>query len=240
MIRTFIPIFSLAVFCTSLGAEEKVVRVFVALCDNANQGIAKVNARIGDGDKPADNLYWGCSDGLSRYFQKSAKWKLLKSEKAVSESILERLTFQHRAFGEVTLVAEAYRGSEMKVCLADFFAAVADADTTDTKLVAFIGHNGLMDRPDTKTPEGIGKKDVVVLSCLSDSWFAGRLDHLGANRILMTRSLMYPGAFILHDALEGWLRDESKAKIRDRAARAYAGNQKISVKSGRSIFADLE
>ncbi len=51
---------------------------------------------------------------------------------------------------------------------------------------------------------------------------------------------MYPGSFILHDALEGWLRQENKEAIRDRAGRAYAKNQKISVSAGRGIFAELE
>ena len=50
---------------------------------------------------------------------------------------------------------------------------------------------------------------------------------------------MYPGSFLLHDAIEGWLRNESKAQIHQRAAQAYAKNQKISVKAAGTIFADL-
>ncbi|RYD36714.1 MAG: hypothetical protein EOP87_04950 [Verrucomicrobiaceae bacterium] len=53
---------------TAFSAPKKVV-FFVALCDNATQGILPVPAKIGDGDKPEANLYWGCSDGFSGCFR---------------------------------------------------------------------------------------------------------------------------------------------------------------------------
>ncbi len=62
------------------GAETKTIEVFVALCDNDSQGIAPVPEKIGDGDVPAANLYWGCSDGMSALFKRSPKWKLAKTE----------------------------------------------------------------------------------------------------------------------------------------------------------------
>ncbi|MBS1655648.1 MAG: hypothetical protein JSU05_12430, partial [Bacteroidetes bacterium] len=39
----------------------KTIHVFVALCDNKYQGIVPVPAKIGNGQDPANNLYWGCS-----------------------------------------------------------------------------------------------------------------------------------------------------------------------------------
>lgn len=236
------PVIKVLLFCLFLAnspAAEKKIHVFVALCDNATQGIVKVNPRIGDGDKPDSNLYWGCSDGLRSYFKKSSKWKLLKSEKEVSVVILERLTFQHSTFKDVTLIAEAYRGSEMKQCLIDFFKSAANEKMPATRLVAFIGHNGLMEHRSLPEVLGDGKRDAIVLSCVSNSYFSNELKGVGVTPVLMTKSLMYPGAFILHDALEGWLRGESKAQIRERAAKAYAKNQKISVRGARSVFSEL-
>ena len=223
-------------------AEERIIHVFVALCDNATQGIVKVNPRIGDGDKPHDNLYWGCADSIKPLFKKSANWTLVKEEKALSPIVLERVTFQHKTFKDVTLVADAYRGANMKRCLTDFFSASGDdrPESRATKLVVFIGHNGLMDHPTLPLATSIGKRDAIVLACLSNDHFAAPLKVQQGNPILMTRSLMYPGAFILHDTLEGWLRNESKTKLRERAAAAYAKNQGISVKSARRIFAELE
>ena len=55
--------------------DFKVIHTFVALCDNKSQGIAPVPEKIGNGDDPANNLYWGCTDGSRSYFSKSKKWK---------------------------------------------------------------------------------------------------------------------------------------------------------------------
>ena len=100
-------------------AAPKQVRVFVALCDNKTQGIVPVGAKIGNGDDPDANLYWGCSDGFGAYFRRSKQWKVTRSEHDVSETILRRLTLKHAA-GDIDLIAEAYRGSEMRKCLEDF------------------------------------------------------------------------------------------------------------------------
>ncbi|MDF1811680.1 MAG: hypothetical protein P1V20_05685 [Verrucomicrobiales bacterium] len=221
-------------------AEEKTVRVFVALCDNATQSIVKVNPRIGDGDNPDTNLYWGCSDGLPLYFKKSGMWKLVKKERDLSPAVLERATFQHSSQSGLVLVADAYRGSEMKQCLLDFMSAAADEDAAGADLVAFIGHNGLMDFRDLEFAPAKGNRDAIVLCCLSNSFFSNRLKAVGAEPVLLTKSLMYPGSFILHDVLEGWRRRESKAQLRERAAKAYARNQKISTRSARSVFAELK
>lgn len=227
----------------SHGAEGRVIRVFVALCDNATQGIVKVNPRIGNGDNPHENLYWGCADSIKPLFKKSLHWKLMKEEKDISPIILERLTFQHTTFEDVTLIAEAYRGAKMKDCLTDFFAATGDArpESRPMTFVAFIGHNGLMDTalPPTPATPGVGKRDAMVLACRSEAYFNLRLKGQGVRPVLMTRCIMYPGAFILHDTLEGWLRSESPAQLRERAAKAYAKNQGISVASASRIFAEL-
>ena len=112
MIRALI----FALLLAPLTAAEKRIAVFVGLCDNATQGIVKVGAKIGDGDKPADNLYWGCTDGLRSYFKASKRWKLEKSETATGDDrILERMTFRHVS-GNAVLVAEAWRGSKLKDC----------------------------------------------------------------------------------------------------------------------------
>jgi hypothetical protein len=63
---------------------------------------------------------------------------------------------------------------------------------------------------------------------------------LNARPLLMTRSLMYPGSFLLHHAIEIWLKDGTRPQIREAAARAYARNQKISTKAALTVFTDLK
>lgn len=215
-------------------ATPKQVCVFVALCDNKTQGIVPVGAKIGNGDDPDANLYWGCSDGFGSFFRNSSRWKVMKSDKDVSEAILRRLTLSY-AEGDIDLVADAYRGSQMRQCLKDFEEA---ASSNKYDLVAFIGHNALMDfnLEVPKKAEG-NDTEVVVLCCLSEKYFGERLRALGCRPILMTQQLMYPGSFLLHAAIEKWRSGGTPSDLRTAAATAYAKNQKISVRAATEVFA---
>lgn len=230
----------LALLLAPLATSARSVTVFVALCDNDSQLIAPVPNKIGNGDDPPNNLYWGCTDGLKSYFKNSSKWTFVKSGKPEEKHILERLSFTHKT-SKTTLVAHAYRGRNMKECLEDFFTATREAGKGD--LVAFIGHNGLMET-DIKFPEFAGKDDEpscsIVLSCISDSYFGHRLESYNSRPLLLTCQLMYPGSFILHDCIEVWLRDGTRTAHREAAAKAYAKNQKISTKAARTVFAKLD
>src|SRR5262245_36762018 len=55
----------------------KLIHVLVALCDNESQGIVPVPARIGNGDDPANNLYWGARFGVKTFFKRASDWKLI-------------------------------------------------------------------------------------------------------------------------------------------------------------------
>lgn len=241
-IQLFGVLILLSLYCSE-AAEWKEIHVFVALCDNATQGIVPVGAKIGNGNDAPNNLYWGCSDGLSSYFKSSSKWKLIEKKSNPSKEIIETLIFHHKKHSNVRLIADAYRGSEMKLCLEKYFEAAVSKDDP-ARLVAFIGHNGLMeyDRELPMPPRATDapKREVVCLSCVSRSWFSARFASAKLRPILLTEQFMYPGAFILHDALEGWLVDESRSEIRQRAGRAYAKNQKISVKAALGVFSKLE
>ena len=215
-------------------ATPKQVRVFVALCDNKTQGIVPVGAKIGNGDDPDANLYWGCSDGFGSFFRHSSRWKVIASDKDISETILRRLTLRHED-GDINLVAEAYRGSQIRQCLKDFEEA---ASSNKFDVVAFIGHNGLMDF-NLEVPKKTQGNDTetIVLCCVSDEYFRNRLIAVGCRPILMTQQLMYPGSFILHAAIEKWRSGANPTDIRAAAASAYARNQKISVRAATGVFA---
>ncbi len=231
--------------------DPKRIHVIVALCDNEHQGIAPVNARIGNGDDLENNLYWGCSDGLWRWFQASDGWELLESKKAepnpsasdpwVGVKILETQIWEHRRTGAI-LVAEAWRGREIEAATHRFVDLLSAKGEESPDLVALIGHNGLMDfrffyHPDRKAPK---KRDAIVLCCKSRAYFSEILTDLEVRPVLLTEQFMYPGSFLLDAALEGWLNGEDRSAIRDRAARAYVRNQKISLKAARGVFSNLD
>ena len=105
-------------------------------------------------------------------------------------------------------------------------------------LVAFVGHNGLMDFNLENQPSKIDdeKRDAVILACASRNYFSKPLKKAGANPVLWTSNLMAPEAYILHDALEGWINAETNEQIQTRAANAYSKYQKISLKSAKNLL----
>jgi len=241
----------LALIITPIAAAPKTIHLFVALCDNESQGIAPVGKKIGNGDDPANNLYWGCTDGARSYFTKSKQWTRLEIQTPENSPILQRIIFKHKATGTI-LIADAYRGSKIKTCTLHYLQSIQGNHTPEitTKLqksplqagskadlIAYIGHNGLMDfkiEQPTHNPNP-PKIDTITLCCISKSYFPAHFTK-NTNPILQTKSLMYPGAFILHDALEGYLKNETKTQIYNRAATAYAKNQKISKRAAKTIF----
>lgn len=228
----------------------KVVHVLVALCDNENQGIVPVSATLGNGEDPKSNLYWGAAYGVKTFFSKSKNWKKVAEVKDPKTNVLERLVFKHNT-ENVHLVADAYRGSKMRETIDDFFAATAGAkrenvvaeDKTlqilgSADIVAFVGHNGLMDfklenQPAKKDDD---KRDAIILACASRNYFTTPLKNTSANPLLWTTNLMAPEAYILHDALDGWIAGESDEQVRTRGAAAYAKYQRIPEKAARNLL----
>ncbi len=256
-------VLALATFALSAPAQTtapplKVIHAFVALCDNASQGIAPVPAKIGNGDDPDNNLYWGCDDGLRSVFGKSKAWQKLPAPPSGLDPdgdgpILQRLVFRHKTTGAL-LVGDAYRGREIKTCLTDYFAALAGHHPVNIKagelefeaggaagLIAYIGHNGLMEfQMDVPVPTPAVRaapRTAIALCCISQSYFRPHLETTGARPLILTRQLMYPAAQILREGVAGWLEGADSATCTARAAAAYATNQKISRKAAAGVLA---
>ena len=224
----------------------RTIHVLVALCDNKYQGIVPVPAKIGNGQNPNNNLYWGCGYGVSTYFKKSSQWTLIRQIKG-NDTLMERLIFKHRQ-RNYYLVADAYNGKYIKNCTVDFFnyCAGGDKDTIQLKgktigtggnasLVAYTGHDGLMDfsldqqfiHTDTK------KRDAIMLACISKKYFARHLTSTTAHPLLWSTGLMSPEAYTLHDALEAYI---SGGDVQLAAARAYSRFQKCSVRAAQRLL----
>ncbi len=231
-------------------AESRVVHVYVALADNEHQGIVPVPARLGNGTDPGNNLYWGALYGVKTFFSKSPDWTMLKTFKTPSRHVLERVVFRHRE-AEVYLVADAYRGSSIRSAVGDFIKASAGKNISSVKigtntlpiagsadLVAYVGHNGLMDfsLPPARSNGNNGQKDVILLACKSKQYFKSTLRKSGANPLLWTTGLMAPEAYTLKSALDGWVLRESAGQVRERAASAYNQYQKCGIRAARGLL----
>jgi hypothetical protein len=238
---------------TEVAAINKVpvIHVFVALADNVNQGIVPVSAALGDGENPKTNLYWGAAFGVKTFFSKSRDWQLLQSISNPTGPVLERCVFKHRS-KDLYLVADAYRGKEIAKATNDFFKAAAGhpgekltAANTEfnthgsAELIAYVGHDGLMDFKLSSTSQQRDKRErqTIILACASKQYFSQPLNSTGATPLLWTTNLMAPEAYVLSAAIDGWIARESGEQIRSRAARAYDKYQHCGLKSAHGLFA---
>lgn len=235
---------------TQFDSTYPSIHIFVALCDNENQGIVKVPASIGNGQKPSTNLYWGCGYGIKTFFKKSAEWKLLKTS-TINDTIMERLVFKH-ASQNYYLVADAYNGKYIAQCISDFLSSSCGRwkDTVhvndnltigccgNSQLISYIGHDGLMEHilNDRFTNTDGKKRDVIILACVSRTFFSPYLEPANVNPIVWTKQFMAPEAYTIHDAITGYIKKESNQKILERAINAYATYQKCGIKGAKSIL----
>lgn len=240
----------------ALPRPEQVVHVFVALCDNRNQGIVPVLERLGNGQDPANNLYWGAAYGVKTFFRRSPHWQPAVIAPAGGESELrDRAAFVLPGEPPVILVAEAYDGAHMEAALRDFFGAAAgrhdahfeilvDGDPRiikaggESDLVAFVGHNGLMD-DDVELPEPRDHDKpygAIVLACKSAPYFEDRLRGLGCRLFVSTTGFMAPEAYTLDAIVRSWAAGESAKALRHAAAEAYARYQRCSIVAAERLF----
>jgi len=254
--QILLSFFLLTIGCGGMRAQEaaRLVHVFVALADNAHQGIVPVPAALGNGEDAGRNLYWGAAFGVRTFFRKSGEWKEIAVVENPNPYVLERSVFAHEASGTY-LVADGYRGQAIKEAINDFYRAAAGREPeigeiqpkggekkvrlpAKSSLVVYVGHDGLMDFALEKTFRGTGseKREAMILACASKSYFAAGLRPTGAQPLLWTTGLMAPEAYTLKAALDGWIAGETAEKIRLRAAGAYAKYQRVGVGAGERLF----
>lgn len=241
----------LATAVLSAQEQPKVIHVFVALADNQNQGIVPVPPRLGNGEDAERNLYWGAAAGVKTYFRRSAEWTLLQSGLKPKTEILERCIFKHKN-KNVYLVADAYRGTQIKQAILDFLSSAAGQGAEDivipnkitvkarggSNLVVYVGHDGLMDfsLPLLPRKKNEARREAIILACASKSYFADALRASGAYPLLWTTNLMAPEAYTLKSALDGWVLGENNAQIQLRAAGAYDKYQKCGLHAAQKLL----
>lgn len=234
---------------TRYDTSFKVVHIFVALCDNRYQGIVPVPEKIGNGQDPDHNLYWGCGMGIRSYFGKSKEWVLVSKQKT-NAARMERLVFRHQRL-RYYLVADAWNGRYIEACTKDFLRSCSGQlkDTLHTggrvigmngnaALLAYIGHDGLMD---FRLSESFGNTDgrqrpCMILACKSKQFFSPVLRQTGALPLVWTTGLMCPEAYTVHDAITAFIAGGSAEAIRSAAAMAYSRYQKCSIRAARNLL----
>lgn len=240
-----------------------VIHVIVALADNWYQKIVPVPLALGNGRDPARNLYWGALYGVKTHLKRKGGWKIIPYTGTKSEHVLERIVFRRKLnrrgkWITVYLVADAWNGKYIKKAIQYYYASLAGrtkeviklGQNKNTKgvqftaggkshLVAFIGHNGLMDFSINKKPAATPTnlpKGSIVLACKSKSYFKTTIKNYNAQPLVLTKGLMAPEAYTLDAAMKAWIAGEKPLQVRRAAAKAYQTYQKISRKASRWLF----
>jgi len=233
-----------------------VAHVIVALADNEHQGIVPIPTTLGNGDRPQSNLYWGAMYGVRGFLKRSTDWRTVPLPASKDPRVLERLLLRRDVVRDgrpatVYLLAEAWQGKEIAASIGQFLemtrgqhVEIIHADGRDfaaggaAHLVAYVGHNGLMDfevpalRPEI---EKDSPRVAVVLACLSDSYFS-KVIRPHAAPLVTTASLMAPEAYTLDAVVARWFGGATRAEVLESAADAYGRYQKIPIRSARRIF----
>ena len=238
-----------------------VVHVVVALCDNQNQGIVPVPKHLGNGQDPNSNLYWGALYGVRTFFPRRGGWTALPVDGQTNTEIRERLVF----FREVTrgdgvvpvyIVAEAWDGAEIKSAIGRFFEIASGVGTEQVSfrrgskqatisaggsahLVAFVGHNGLMDFSFRGTAERMPRQvasSSIVLACASKPYFLDLLRGVGSHPCCSRLDSWHrrPTRWTLRSDLRA--QGGSVAAVRDAAATAYHAYQRCGRQAARNLF----
>ena len=230
--------------------KTQTIHVFVALCDNVNQGIVPVYKALGNGQDPKSNLYWGALYGVKTHFKQSKDWTYIKTLNTDNSKILERVLFKHKTTNTY-LLADAYNGKTIKQTTIDFLKASSGDNEQKlnyqnkelcfgggSNLLAYVGHDGLMEFSlnEDLEPQNNDKRDAIILACFSKDYFSPYLQETGANPLVWSTGLMAPEAYTLKWAIDGWIQKETDAEIRERAAQAYNKYQKCGIRGARNLL----
>lgn len=211
------------------------VDVIVPLCDNTI--IACGNAKLGDGDNPETNLYWATTPGFGRWFARAGSgWQRVKVKPDADPDVLARVVYRRTqsapaswkkrgvpATFSIEITIRAWRGSAIDRALASYAQLLAS--DTPAHLVAWVGHNRLMDLDAFEWPAVSSKtttKGAIAIACHTAVYMEH--DVAGAERVplLMTRDLLFANAAPLEATVLAFAAGGDYARIRSAAVDAYA------------------
>ena len=234
-----------------------VVEVHVPLCDSSI--IACGNAKLGDGDNPATNLYWSTTPGFGAWFaRKGSGWqRALATTTQTGDSDVLALHVYRRTLAtpaawrkrgapkrfELDIVVRAWRGKAIDRALAAYADDISGKGARTVKLasgelaaggaaqlVAFVGHNRLMDLESFEWPApGARAKGAIAIACDTAPYMKKQVSAPTRVPLLMTSDLLFANAAPLEAAVLAFASGAGYAQIRRDAATAYAGVRKRSV-----------
>jgi hypothetical protein len=223
------------------------VEVHVALCDNSI--IACGGRGLGDGDDLARNLYWASDGGLRGWLERrGSPWRRVRVDGRDGD-ILQTVVYRRRvtpagawlargvrAPFDVVVTAHAWRGRAIDGAL-DRFVSDLGGDGP-ARLVAYVGHNGWMDRKGQRWPTAPSPRTrgFLAVACMTRDYLEHTLAAPTRVPLLMTTDLLFAGSHALEGALDAFADGGAREQIRMGAARAYADGEKKPLRRVQAAF----
>jgi hypothetical protein len=218
-----------------VAGKPLAVSVHVPLCDQAI--IPCGNAKLGDGDNPATNLYWATTPGFGRWFGRAGSgWKRTIASETGDADVLAlhvvRRThaaptaWRRRGVPKtfaIEITIRAWRGSAIDRGLAAYAAELAS--DTPAHLVAWVGHNRLMDVARYRWPATTARtttKGAIAIACHTAVYMETTVSDAARVPLLMTRDLLFANAAPLEATVLAFAAGGTYAQIRSAAVAAYA------------------
>jgi len=220
-----------------------------------------VPKHLGNGQDTRNNLYWGAMYGVSTFLTRNG-WRRVQAEfPLLPKAVLKRIVLHKHVKRsdrsiDVYLVAEAWDGKHIKSATERFLLMAAGRKSENLRiqtadavgeiqagaaahLIAYVGHNGLMDFSLADLSGGSAAalpRSAVVLACRSKQYFQKPLKRGDAHLSLLTTGFMAPEAYTLDAVVTSWASGDEPQKVRESAAHAYHKYQKCGLKPARNLF----
>ncbi len=213
-----------------------LAHVIVCLADNRHQGIVPVKPKLGNGQDPENNLYWGAKYGVKTYLLKSG-WKRVADKTPLEKGMLDRIFLKKKIKDiDARIVAEAWDGRDIEGATVRFLDIAAKGEA---HVVVYVGHDGLMDfelKEKPKAVKGAPPTSAAIFACASREHFQKILKDIEVHALVLTNGLMCPEAYSLDAMLQAWFSKADAAATREAVAWAYQKYQKCSIKAARGLF----
>jgi hypothetical protein len=213
-----------------------LAHLIVCLADNRHQGIVPVKPRLGNGQDPKNNLYWGAMYGVKTHLLK-AGWKRVADKTPLEQGMLDRIVLRQKINKvDARIIAEAWDGREIIKATVRFLDLAARGEA---HVVVYVGHDGLMDFELEEKPKAV--KDApptstAIFACASREYFQEILKGIGVHALVLTTGLMCPEAYTLDAMVKAWFSGADTRATREAVARAYRKYQKCSLDAARKLF----
>lgn len=227
-----------------------VAHVTVVLCTNREK-----DTDICNENRAKTNLYWGAQFGVKTYFDRQESWQRIRVLNPSDKRIIDRVVFKRTIMinerdATVFLVADVWKGGDVKEAVDNFFTMTAGessekikvGDKTiyaggDAHIMAYIGHNRLARHTlDLELPKTTMPNSAIVLGRDTASTFTQPLLKVGSYPLLTTNGRMTPDAHTLEAAIITWFSSISPTETHTAAAQAYKKLRGGSISGRKKLF----